>query len=138
MNTKIILAISVLLVGAILAWVLLNSNQQDGLNPMDVNNEQIEPTDNNGTEAPDELTQEEKESLAAQHLTANISLLSPEPEVLGGMFYVTDIRFTSANSGVVEYEDGHIALVADFTYEFTAQGNAQVTLTNVRENVPEM
>ncbi len=52
-----------------------------------------------------------------QYIASNISTLSPEKEVLGGTFYVTDIEVdTNAGTGTVWYEDGHIALVADFTY----------------------
>ncbi len=46
----------------------------------------------------------------------NISELSPSKEQVGGTFYVTDLSITSPTSGVVSYEDGHNAYVADFTY----------------------
>ena len=83
---------------------------------------------------PSDLTQEEKETIVASYITENISVLSPEPEVLGGTFYVTDIRFTGTNSGVVEYEDGHIALTADFTFTIGNSGTIEVELMNVRES----
>jgi len=85
----------------------------------------------------EQLTQAQKETAVEGYIRANISELSPKAEVLGGVFYITEIRFTGTNSGVVEYEDGHIALIADFTYNFDADANPQITLSNVRENMPE-
>lgn len=49
------------------------------------------------------------------YVRANISEISPVKEQLGGTFYVTKIE-TNDGVGVVEYEDGHNAYVADFTY----------------------
>ena len=49
------------------------------------------------------------------YVRENIAQLSPEPAVLGGTFYVTAIE-AADGTGTVWYEDGHIALVADFTY----------------------
>ena len=58
------------------------------------------------------------------YVKENIVGLSNEagtPEVLGGKFYVTKLE---ANGGtvVVNYEDGHNAYVADFTYSTDAKG----------------
>jgi hypothetical protein len=50
------------------------------------------------------------------YVSQNISQLSPEKEVLGGTFHVTNIE-TNGGTGVVSYEDGHNAYVADFSYE---------------------
>jgi hypothetical protein len=96
--------------------------------------EVVDPANNDITE---QLPQEQKETAVEEYIRENISALSPEAEVLGGVFYVTDIRFTGTNSGIVEYEDGHIALVADFMYTFDADANPRITLSNVRENIPE-
>lgn len=52
------------------------------------------------------------------YLRDNISRLSPEPEVLGGKFYVTNLELISPNKALVEYEDGHIALKADFVFSY--------------------
>lgn len=60
------------------------------------------------------------------YISKNISALSPEKEVLGGTFYVTNITF-DAGTGTVEYEDGHNAFIADFSYEFTESGQVDVT-----------
>jgi len=82
------------------------------------------------------LSQEQQEKLLSNYMVENISIVSPEPEVLGGTFYVTNIEFTSTNSGVVEYEDGHIALIADFEYFIDEGVVVGIDLTNVRENQP--
>lgn len=55
--------------------------------------------------------------LVENYVRKNISELSPEKEVLGGKFYVTNIIFADEDTAVVEYEDGHIALKASFKYK---------------------
>lgn len=82
-----------------------------------------------------EMTQAQREALVEEYIRENISTLSPEPEVLGGTFYVTEIEFAGEGGGVVEYEDGHIALVAEFQYEVSAEGEVEVALTGVEELV---
>ena len=67
------------------------------------------------------------------YVKQNISSLSPEKEVLGGKFYVTQIT-ASDGKGVVSYEDGHIAFVADFTYVTTEQGH-EITSFVIREDI---
>lgn len=52
------------------------------------------------------------------YVETNISTLSPIKEQLGGTFYVTSIEARDGK-GVVEYEDGHNAYTADFTYTET-------------------
>lgn len=87
----------------------------------------------NEKQADKELTQEQEQALVSAYINENISILSPEPAVLGGTFYVTNIEFTNGNRGTVEYEDGHIALIADFEYFIDEGGVTGVDLTNVRE-----
>jgi hypothetical protein len=58
----------------------------------------------------------ETELVVKNYLKENISTLSPSKEVLGGKFYITKIEWIGDNSGIVEYEDGHIALKATFDY----------------------
>lgn len=67
-----------------------------------------------------------------EYVRENISTLSPEPAVLGGTFYVTDVAFPEDGSAVVYYEDGHIALVADVRYEITPEQSVQITSFVVR------
>ena len=61
----------------------------------------------------------------------NISKLSEEKEVLGGKFFVTKIELNDG-SGVVEYEDGHNAFVADFKYDVNTKGEISVLSFKVR------
>lgn len=67
------------------------------------------------------------------YITKNISEISPKKEVLGGKFYITNIE-TLNGVGLVEYEDGHNAYVADFTYSIE-ETNGAITITsfNIRE-----
>ena len=80
-----------------------------------------------GTQTPDENLLSVK-----SYVSQNISSLSPEKAVLGGTFYVTEIR-ADGSEGVVYYEDGHIALVADFTYTVSADGTIDITSFTVRK-----
>ena len=64
--------------------------------------------------------------LVGSYVTQHIAELSPEPAVLGGTFHTTQIQ-VGTSTGSVSYEDGHIALVADFAYTVT---NGQVTITS--------
>lgn len=59
-----------------------------------------------------------------EYVAENISALSPEPEVLGGTYFVTAIEAENG-SGTVSYEDGHNAYTADFTY---TQGASEITI----------
>jgi len=63
-------------------------------------------------------------------ITENIQTLSPEPSVLGGTYYVTEV-WAEGGTGVVSYEDGHVAHTADFTY--TTDGNNTITSFVIRK-----
>jgi len=81
------------------------------------------------------MPQEEQEAMIEDYIRENISQLSPESEVLGGTFYVTSIVFSDLWEGEVQYEDGHIALTADFISAIDESNNTiQVELLNVRES----
>lgn len=56
------------------------------------------------------------ETKVEEYIKENISKISPTKGVLGGKFYITKVTFNGVGSGKVEYEDGHIALKADFSY----------------------
>ncbi len=66
------------------------------------------------------------------YLRENISELSPIKEQVGGTFYVTKIE-AYGKKGVVHYEDGHNAYVADFLYEIGSGGNVVVSDFVIRE-----
>ena len=71
------------------------------------------------------------------YVTQNISALSPEKAVLGGTFYVTKVTVSNEGAGegtgVVEYEDGHIALTADFTYSVDDQSGITIKSFKLRQ-----
>ncbi len=54
------------------------------------------------------------------YVSQEINKLSPEPAVLGGTFQVTAVEVTptgeGVGTGIVSYEDGHVAYIADFSY----------------------
>lgn len=67
-----------------------------------------------------------EQNLVSQYISANISELSPQKEVLGGKFYVNSITFGENQTGEVEYEDGHILLRAKFSYSFNNIGLVKI------------
>lgn len=54
--------------------------------------------------------------LVRAYLEKNISSLSPEKEVLGGKFYLTNLEFSDNQTAVVSFEDGHNAFVGLFKF----------------------
>lgn len=62
------------------------------------------------------------------YVRANLATLSPVEPTLGGSFYVTRIRLLNGE-GTVNYEDGHMAYVADFTYTIS-DDNRQIEVTS--------
>ncbi|MFZ4648118.1 MAG: Kazal-type serine protease inhibitor domain-containing protein [Patescibacteria group bacterium] len=53
-----------------------------------------------------------EKTLFEDYLRTNISKLSKTKAVLGGKFYVTEIKWLPSRVAIVSYEDGHIALKA--------------------------
>lgn len=72
------------------------------------------------------------ENHVIRYVREHIAILSPEKEVLGGTFFVTDIS-ADAGKGTVTYEDGHILLSAEFTYTRDAQNNVTITSFKIIE-----
>lgn len=68
------------------------------------------------------------------YVTQNISALSPIKETMGGTFYVTEIEVEpEEKKGKVEYEDGHNAYVAEFTYTSDDRTGHAITSFVVRD-----
>ena len=63
-----------------------------------------------------QITAEQKDKLE-NYLKANLSTLSPAPEVLGGKFYLTEFIINGPNTAQISYEDGHNSFDAEITYE---------------------
>ncbi len=72
----------------------------------------ISPT----TSTPDKLSTEQQEKLE-NYIKANLSTLSPAPEVLGGKFYLTEFIINGPDTAQISYEDGHNSFSAEITYE---------------------
>lgn len=96
------------------------------------NHETPAPASGNGNE-PAGLTESEKQDLVEDYLKDNISELSPEPAVLGGTFYVTEVIFDEEGRTEVRYEDGHIALVADAGYRVNDGGAVEITAFELQD-----
>lgn len=67
-----------------------------------------------------------------EYLKKNIGTLSPEKEVLGGKFYITNFVRTSSSTGVVSYEDGHMAYQADVRFATTNAGEVVIDSFSIR------
>ncbi|MFZ2886415.1 MAG: hypothetical protein WA021_01200, partial [Minisyncoccia bacterium] len=90
-------------------------------------------------EAPSEPVSEApmNDARVETYVREHISELSPEPAVMGGTWYVTEIDVkdglpAQAGRGTVWYEDGHIALIADFEYTTDKYG-VTISMFEVRE-----
>lgn len=81
-------------------------------------------------QAPSEPLPPGRDTAVELLITENIQTLSPEPSVLGGTYYVTEV-WAEGGTGVVSYEDGHVAHTADFTY--TTDGNNTITSFVIRK-----
>jgi hypothetical protein len=66
------------------------------------------------------------------YIRANISKLSPVQSSLGGTFYVTNIE-AHGGAGTVKYEDGHMAYIADFTYDVDESGSTTIKTFTMRK-----
>lgn len=66
------------------------------------------------------------------YVSANISILSPIKETVGGTFFVTSIQAANG-TGVVSYEDGHNAYTADFTYTIDERTGITIIGFGIRE-----
>ncbi len=62
------------------------------------------------------------------YIRTNLATLSPVPPTLGGTFYVTRIKLLNG-TGTVNYEDGHQAYVANFSYS-VSDDNKVVSVTS--------
>ena len=70
--------------------------------------------------------------LVENYIREHITTLAPEQPVLGGTWYVTNVRIDSIiKTGSMSYEDGHIAGEATFTY--VRDGN-QIVIHDVKKS----
>lgn len=76
----------------------------------------------------------EKEELLRSYLDENISELSPEKEVLGGKFFITSLILNGEDEFTIEYEDGHIVLMASGKYSIDEENNVNIQEFNLLTN----
>jgi hypothetical protein len=115
-NIFILIIVLIILAAGLGTYSYLKNNAQSQIPET---NDQTE-TDTN-TQNPDQPQNVERAMPIEDYVRLNISELSPEKEVLGGTYYVTKIE-AHGGAGTVEYEDGHNAYVADFTYSTDERG----------------
>lgn len=123
MQNKILNIIFIFLVIAVLVWLAfyLAGNRPMPAEDLNLNNNEVSQEEVNRSE------------LFASYIRANIGELSPEPAVLGGSFYVTEVNLLNDNSALVDDEDGHIALRGVIGFDVI---NEQVVIKSF-EIIPE-
>ncbi len=117
---KIIIIILILLIGFLIGFSLIQDKKQT-----EIKNQQ-----NLATE---QISAEQKLKLN-KYLQENISQLSPEKEVLGGKFYITDIKYQNNTQAIIEYEDGHIALKAEIAFKIENEQIEIISFELINEN----
>lgn len=130
MNKKnFYLVLAILIIALIVFLIIINNS----VAPTPENNILPEENniENNYEDSQENLTKIEKQETVTDYLRANISDLSPEEEVLGGTFYITSVDFLDDNNLIVEYEDGHIALIAEVEYEYLDSDNIIINSFNI-------
>ncbi len=113
----------VLGVAVVLFAVVVGAYAAGGLHPLDSST----PTSTSATTTQLATNTSGKQMSIDSYVTQNISALSPVKASMGGIFYVTELQAIDGK-GIVHYEDGHNAYVADFTY--TPQGNGQFVVNS--------
>lgn len=67
-----------------------------------------------------------------KYIRDNINTISPVKPVLGGSWYVTAIDINSlSNKGKISYEDGHIDVRVELTYNY--QNSGEITIIDIQE-----
>jgi hypothetical protein len=67
-----------------------------------------------------------------RYIRDNINNISEVKPVLGGIWYVTSISIDSlSNKGKISYEDGHVEIKAQFTYNY--QDSGEITIVDIQK-----
>lgn len=114
----------IIILGLIIAGIYALKNREDKQIPPNTIDVSLDKNQND-EQINDEVSAD-TQSLVEAYIRENISKLSPEPAVLGGTFYVTSIQFTTPNSAIVEYEDGHIALRAQVDFSVSEENTVEI------------
>ena len=142
MKKNVSLIVSLVFVLAVVAFFLvLQANTKKANNEQESNNKntnsQVNETAPLDRQDPSSIPNIERDEIKSdkpafeEYVRANISQLSKEEAVLGGTFYVTDIKWVGDNSALVSYEDGHIALEALARYVIDDEDKVEVTYFEV-------
>jgi hypothetical protein len=121
-----IISFAVLLVLALIFVYFLKNMKIEEIAPKEINENIIEEIKLEVEEVEDDVLSLDDKEIISDFIKTNISDLSPEKEVLGGKFYVTEIEFVSNTLLKVDYEDGHIALVADVEFNFSINKELEI------------
>jgi len=78
----------------------------------------------------------ETKNIVKKYIKENISNLSIEKEVLGGNFYVTQIKFLNPDIVIINYEDGHIALEAKANFKIEDEKVEIINFKLINEESP--
>jgi hypothetical protein len=87
-----------------------------------------------GENEADNNISENIKNLVSEYIRNNIAELSPVDPVLGGNFYVTSINFNAPNEGIVDYEDGHMALQAEVQFQVPSAEEVVIEKFEVSED----
>ncbi len=105
-----LLALVFILIVALLIFILISAKlERNNLNEGELSSLEANNSEINFWENQDNLALLYEREV---YLSDNLSSLSPEKEVLGGSFYLTNVYWDDQNSALIEYEDGHIAVKA--------------------------
>lgn len=121
-----ILSFIVLLIMVVIFIYVLKNIKVEEIAPKEINENIIEEIKLEVEEVEDDVLSLDDKEIISDFIKTNISDLSPEKEVLGGKFYVTEIEFVSNTLLKVDYEDGHIALVADVEFNFSIDKEIEI------------
>ena len=133
MNKKNILIASLSALMLVLAFILVFNlvikNKENADDPLNSKTPVADSGELPDMEAIDYEVQEDTALRARfeKYTEDNISELSPEEAVLGGTFFVTNLKWLNNNTALVDYEDGHIALQALVKYNLDNEGEVDVT-----------
>ena len=104
-------------------------NEEENLD--EENNDIVDDEENN--EKVKENNYNEREELLRDYLNENISKLSPEKEILGGSFFITSLILNGEDEFAIEYEDGHILLLASGKYSIDEENNVNIKEFDLQE-----
>jgi len=111
----LLLAIILIFIQILLTYFFSTKNTDQTINTLKQNNIPVV-----------QITTNDQKEMIMEYLRNNISKLSPEKEVLGGKFYITNTAFVDNNNLIVDYEDGHIALKARIKFEIDDLNNIKI------------